>query len=266
MTVRVAELLFAVVLALCSIGLMIKSAELNIGWVPDKGPGAGAWPFWLSAGMLLSCLATIVRWVRRATPESRSTALYLTRDSLVIVGTSAGSILALLLLTQFAGIYVALPLFLLFYVRVIGGHSWPLSLTIAVVFPVLVFALFEWALKIPLPKAFTDEWFYPTYDLMYAQDAGDALAALRAPIVALPLLATLVSLVYWLSVLARRPRGARAVAGSAAADGDEGTDVRGTSASSGGAQNAPIGDAGAGGRVADGGGGGPGDGDPRVAG
>lgn len=75
MTVRTAELVMAIVLALLSIGLMIKSAELNITWILHRGPGAGAWPFWLSTGMLLSCLVTIFRWFRRVTPESRNTNL-----------------------------------------------------------------------------------------------------------------------------------------------------------------------------------------------
>ena len=207
MTTRTAEIIFAVLLALCSIGLMVKSAELNIGWVPDKGPGSGAWPFWLSAGMLLSCIATIVRWFRGKTPESRSREPYMTRATVAIVGTSAGAILALLLLTQFAGIYIALPLFLLFYVRVVGGHDWPVSLSIAVMLPLGVFALFEWALQIPLPKAFTDEWFYPVYDLMYARDGAEALRAMRAPIVALPLLAGLLVVGYWTLWLLRRRRG-----------------------------------------------------------
>ena len=72
MTVRTAEILAAVLLALCSIGLMVKSAELNIGWIEGRGPGSGAWPFWLSTGMLLCCIWTMVRWFKKVTPESVS--------------------------------------------------------------------------------------------------------------------------------------------------------------------------------------------------
>ena len=41
---RRAELLMAVVLAIFSAYLMWKSAELPIGWVPERGPGGGAFP------------------------------------------------------------------------------------------------------------------------------------------------------------------------------------------------------------------------------
>jgi Na+/melibiose symporter-like transporter len=198
MTVRTAEIVFAVLLALCSIGLMVKSAELNIGWIEGRGPGSGAWPFWLSTGMLLCCIWTIVRWFRKITPESVSEEPYISADTAMVVGVSAFSILALLVLTQWAGIYIALPVFLFFYLKFIGHHSWVLTLTLVVCVPVFIFCLFEWALKIPLPKAFTEEAFYPVYDLIYAQSAKERLGALTAPVVGLPALAVLISAIFWL--------------------------------------------------------------------
>ena len=168
MTVRMAELVMGVLTALASIGLMIKSAELNIGWVPERGPGAGAWPFWLSMGMLLASFATIYRWFGKLTPESRNLDLYMSRDTLVVVGTSAGAILFLLAATHWIGIYAALTLFLLFYIRFVGRHSWVLTVALTIGIPIFIFGLFEWALKIPLPKSITEPWFYPIYDLMYS--------------------------------------------------------------------------------------------------
>ena len=108
MTVRTAELVMAILCALCLVGLMVKSAELRIDWVPNRGPGSGAWPFWLSAGMLLASLATVYRWFRRVTPESRNLEPYMSKNTVMVVGISAGSIFFLLVLTHLAGIYVAL--------------------------------------------------------------------------------------------------------------------------------------------------------------
>ncbi len=168
MTVRTAELVFAILLALCSIGLMIKSAELRIDWVPERGPGSGAWPFWLSAGMLLACVATIIRWFRKVTPESTNYDLYMTRETALLVGISSGSIVFLLVVTHLLGIYAALFLFLLFYLKFVGRHSWLVTVAMTVVVPVFIFCLFEWALKIPLPKSISEPLFYPIYDLMYS--------------------------------------------------------------------------------------------------
>ncbi len=168
MTVRTAELLIAILLALCSIGLMVKSAELRIDWVPERGPGSGAWPFWLSTGMLLACLLTIVRWFRKVTPESTNLDLFMTRETVLLVGISAGSIVFLLVVTHLLGIYVALFLFLLFYLKFVGRHSWLVTVTMMIVVPIFIFCLFEWALKIPLPKSISEPLFYPIYDLMYS--------------------------------------------------------------------------------------------------
>ena len=168
MTVRTAELVMAIFLALCSIGLMLKSADLNIGWIEERGPGSGAWPFWLSTGMLLCCLWTVIRWFRRITPESRNTNLYMTRETIAIVGTSAGALFFLLVATHFVGIYVSLVFFLVFYLKFIGRHKWGLTIILTIGIPVFIFCLFEWALKIPLPKSITEPWFYPIYDLMYS--------------------------------------------------------------------------------------------------
>jgi putative tricarboxylic transport membrane protein len=167
MTVRTAELLMAIALALLSVAFMAKSAELNIGWVPGRGPGAGAWPFWLSVGMLLASLATVYRWFRGVTPESRSTEVFMSRSAVSIVGTAVAALTALLIGIHFIGIYLSLILFLLFFMRIVGRHSWLTTLGITLLTPVLIFCLFEWALTIPLPKALSEPLFYPIYDLIY---------------------------------------------------------------------------------------------------
>jgi putative tricarboxylic transport membrane protein len=146
---------------------MAKSAELNIGWVPGRGPGAGAWPFWLSLGMLLASLATVYRWFRGVTPESRSTEVFMSRSAVSIVGTAVAALTALLIGIHFIGIYLSLILFLLFFIRIVGRHSWLTTLGITLLTPVLIFCLFEWALTIPLPKALSEPLFYPIYDLIY---------------------------------------------------------------------------------------------------
>jgi hypothetical protein len=168
MTVRTAELVMAIVMALASIGIMVKSSELHIGWVVGRGPGAGAWPFWLSLGMLLCCIATLVRWFLGITPESRNLNPFMTSDTVKIVGISAGAILFLLAATHFIGMYLALVFFLLFYIRFVGRHNWLVTISLTVGVPIFIFCLFEWALQIPLPKSVTEPWFYPIYDLMYS--------------------------------------------------------------------------------------------------
>lgn len=154
MTVRTAEILVALAMLLGSIGMMLSIVTngLNIGWVEGRGPGAGMWPFWLSLGMALACLATIFRWFRRATPESRSTEDYIASETLFLVGVSVAALFALLVLITIVGTYFALMAFMLFYVRTLGQHTWRVTLSLVFGTPIFVYLLFEVALTKYLPK------------------------------------------------------------------------------------------------------------------
>ena len=167
MTVRTAELLVAVILAIMSAGIMWKSTELNIGWVRGSGPGGGAWPFWLGAGMLVSSIWTIIRWYRKVTPQSRSLELFMSADTLAIVGPIVVGLVLLLVGTHFIGMYASVFLFMIVFVRFLGRHSWTTTIALAVATPVVMFMLFEWALTTTLPKGITEPLFYPLYDLIY---------------------------------------------------------------------------------------------------
>ncbi len=165
MTVRLAELVMAIVMAVFSLYLMWKSSELPIGWIPGSGPGGGAFPFWLAAGMLVCCLWIMVRWVRRKSPPSRSEAPYLDRRSIKLFLIGAGSLAVMIAGIHVVGVYVVVPLFLIFHMRILGGHRWSVTAPIAVITPIVTFFFFEIALKITLPKGYTEPAFYPLYEM-----------------------------------------------------------------------------------------------------
>ncbi len=162
---RAAELVMALVMAVFSIYLMWKSTELPIGWLPGEGPGGGAFPFWLSLGMLLCCVSIIVRWIARASPASRSTEPYMTPETVKGFLLVAGSLTAMIGLIHVIGVYGAVPLFLVFYVRFLGRHSWTTTGALALCTPVATFFFFEIALLKTLPKGFTEPLFYPLYEI-----------------------------------------------------------------------------------------------------
>ena len=164
---RLAELIMAVVMAVFSVYLMWKSAELPIGWMAGEGPGGGSWSFWLAAGMLLCCIATVIRWWMRITPESQSEEVFMTRRTLKVFLLNAGALTVMIGLFHIVGAYGAIPAFLIFYLRFMGGHSWRLTGTFAFVAPIATFLFFEIALQKTLPKGFTDPWFEPIFDFFY---------------------------------------------------------------------------------------------------
>lgn len=169
MTTRTAELAMAIVFLLLSLGIMLKSTELFIGWVPGRGPGAGAWPFWLSVGMALASAWTIVRWWLRLTPPSRSEDPFIEPGYAPIVLITVAALLGMLIAIHFVGMYLGLAAFLLFYLKVVGRHGWGLSLAFTIGTPIFVFCLFEWALTTSLPKGLPvfEPLYYPLYDIIY---------------------------------------------------------------------------------------------------
>ncbi len=165
MTVRTAELLMAIMMGAFSIYLMVKSAELPIGWIEEEGPGGGSWPFWLATIMLISCGGILFNWFRKKGRIATSTKTYIESHVLGDVAAVAGSLIITVALFSFIGIYGALPLFLVFYLRFLGKHSWGLTMTLAVVIPVVIFYFFEITLKIILPKGVTEPFFIPLYKI-----------------------------------------------------------------------------------------------------
>ncbi len=160
---RRAEYVVAGVLAIFSLYLMVKSAELPIGWEPGKGPGGGAFPFWLSLGMLICCAVIAWRNYRRVTPESRSDQPFMDAVSLKLFVIAGGSLAVMVGLIHVIGVYLAIPLFFIFYIGFIGRHGWRTTMALALITPVVTFFFFEIGLKILLPKGVTEEWFYPLY-------------------------------------------------------------------------------------------------------
>jgi len=167
MTVGTAELLMGLAMAALSIYFMFESSKLPIGWIPDEGPGGGFWPFWLSSAMLVSCIWILANWVRKIGPVATSTERLFAPDVLVSVGA-----VALLLIVTVAlfdgvsalglpgvGVYIALPLFLFVYMRILGGQSWLLTGACVLFAPVVIFLFFEILLTITLPKGITDVFF-----------------------------------------------------------------------------------------------------------
>ena len=113
---RRAELVMAAALGLFSLYLMYMSQipPLEIGWVRLKGPGSGAFPFWLSLIMLITCVVIFVRGWRRMTPQSQSDETFLSPYAFKLFATTSLAIFAMLFLTTYISAYLAIFLFLMF--------------------------------------------------------------------------------------------------------------------------------------------------------
>lgn len=149
---RRAEIVTAGVLALMSIYFMWKSTELNVGYIRGEGPGGGAWPFWLGAVMLISTGFIAFNWFRRSSPPSQSVEPLLDsygKKMLLLVG---GGIIGFVALIDILSMYGAMFVFLVYYLRFLGRHTWRLTAILSISLPVGFFIFFEALMRITLPK------------------------------------------------------------------------------------------------------------------
>lgn len=128
------------------------------------GPGGGAFPFWLSAIMFAAAGGIILRsfWI-----EIADEGPFFDPETLGAVIAVSVSLVVTVALMPFAGAYIALPLFLLWYLKFYGRHGWVLTLSITLLTPVFLFFFFEVTLKILLPKGWTEPLFIPLYAMFF---------------------------------------------------------------------------------------------------
>ena len=152
-------------MAAFSVYLMVKSAELPVGWVRGEGPGGGAFPFWLAAGMLGSCVWILVNWYRRTSPPAQSDDPFMDSYAKRAIALAAGGLTVMIGLVHVIGMYGAVPLFLVYYIRFLGRHSWTTAITIAVGATVTAFFFFDVLLRVVLPKGYLEPLFIPLYSI-----------------------------------------------------------------------------------------------------
>ena len=126
---------------------------------------ATAWPwkaalFPLAIGMPLFCLATTeLLWslfgkeksdAVEGDPELEGA----TRRMLVAAGWMVGFLAAIVLL----GFPIAVPLFLLLYLRLQGGEGWIMSIVITAVVWGVFYGLFDALLHLPFPSGWLLDW------------------------------------------------------------------------------------------------------------
>ena len=145
---RSVEILVSLLLLALAVTLGYDNWRTGIAW-DSTGPQSGYFPFYLSVilgGASLYGLATT--WLGRGVAsETFVTRAQLRRVLLVFVPT-----MLFCFGVQFLGIYVASFLLIAGFMRGVGKIAWWKSLVTAVVFTVIMFATFDIAFDVIMPK------------------------------------------------------------------------------------------------------------------
>lgn len=149
---RTANLVTASILLLLGGVVLFDATRLGFGWGTD-GPQSGFFPFWLAVIMAVACCGIIVQALRDSSDR-----LFVTQQQLQPVLKVLWPAGVMVLLTQYLGLYVASALYLGFYMRWIGRHSWLAVIALSVLIPVVTFLVFEIWFLVPMPKGPLEAW------------------------------------------------------------------------------------------------------------
>lgn len=149
---RAADVLTASILIIFGGLVLIDATRLGFGWGTD-GPQSGFFPFLLALLMIVCCLVIIVQEASKAKGRSFVN-LESFRPVLKVLWPAA----AALGLMQWLGLYVASALYLGFYMRWVGRHSWVAVATLCLGVPVVIFWVFEKWFLVPMPKGPLETW------------------------------------------------------------------------------------------------------------
>jgi hypothetical protein len=153
-----AELICALaLLAISGVGIM-EAIRLGPGWGP-AGPRAGFFPFWLSVILGISSLTIFLRAVRMAPGKEAAKQPFVTMQRFRPVLAVFLPMAAAVFLFEIIGFYLASILYLAFYMRWMGRHSWPIVSAVSLFFPVATFLILERWFLIPLPKGMLGNYF-----------------------------------------------------------------------------------------------------------
>jgi putative tricarboxylic transport membrane protein len=143
---RAADLITASILAIFGGLVIVDAMRLGVGWGMD-GPKSGFFPFWLALILVGCCAVIMAQEARKATGR-----IFAEREKLRLVLKVLWPAVLAVALMQWLGLYVASALYLGFYMRWVGRHSWTVVIPLSIGIPVLTFLVFEKWFYVPMPK------------------------------------------------------------------------------------------------------------------
>lgn len=143
------ELVVSLLIFALAVLLGYDSWRIGSAWEPGIGPQSGYFPFYLS---VIMGIASLYGFVTAFMASARDSETFVNRDQFGRVLKVLVPILAFCIATQFLGIYVSSFLLTTGFMWVVGRISFWASLATGLIFSLLMFATFEIAFNVILPK------------------------------------------------------------------------------------------------------------------
>ena len=144
-----------------SIALLIEvgvypGTKQPTGWEKGVGPQAGWFPYYLSLIMLICSLIVMIPKIIDAVKEGLADEPFVSVEGLKAILWAFFPMFVYVFTIPWLGFYLGSTLYLAYYIRFVGKHSWKLSLVTGILFSIVLFFTFEKALKLTLAKGFIE--------------------------------------------------------------------------------------------------------------
>jgi putative tricarboxylic transport membrane protein len=145
-----------VALLFMAIGTIVIWDSLRLGWRWGlEGPQAGYFPFRVGTIIIISSAATLALALFRRRRESVA---FVRRDQLMLVLQVLIPSAIFVAMIGFTGLYIAIALFIGFFMWWHGRFPIVKIVPVAVLVPIALFLMFEIWFLVPLPKGPVEEW------------------------------------------------------------------------------------------------------------
>ena len=144
---RWGEIVFSLITGGIGIAVIKGGIEMDIGWT-SSGPDAGYFPF--RVGIIILA-ASIVNLVQRGFLQPAE-GDYISRKDAGAMALFFVPLVLLAIGSLWLGLYIAITLYLIIAIGVIGKIAWHRALTIAFATSAILYVTFEFVFHLPLPK------------------------------------------------------------------------------------------------------------------
>ena len=135
----------------------IPATRQPVGWEKGLGPEAGWFPYWLAVMMLICSLIVLIPKVIQGVKEGlKEDKAFVSVEGFLAIMRALLPMVIYVVTLPWLGFYLGSTLYLVYYLRAVGKHSWTLSLLTGTIFSVSIFLIFENALKLTLAKGFIE--------------------------------------------------------------------------------------------------------------
>ncbi len=149
MTTKAVDILVAAVLLVIGLVVGFDSFRMGAGWGME-GPKAGFFPFVMAVIAVLGCFG-VIRQAIKGTSSVKGATPFVPAGGMKPVLTVFIPACGMVLLTEVVGLYLAAMIYLVGYIKIVGGYRWRTVLLVSIPIPLLFYWMFEKIFLIPMP-------------------------------------------------------------------------------------------------------------------